>query len=70
MSLYNSEICTGQTTYINGKQVNNNKSYDNMKRLGEFNENLLIYDLIPKPFPSFRESRKEFASEVRTSSPS
>lgn len=31
---------------INGKQVNNNKSYDNMKRLGEFNENLLIYDLI------------------------
>lgn len=31
---------------INGKQVNNNKSYNNMKRLGEFNENLLIYDLI------------------------
>ena len=34
------------TPGINGKQVNNNKSYDNMKRLGEFNENLLIYDLI------------------------
>lgn len=31
---------------INGKRVNNNKSYNNMKRLGEFNENLLIYDLI------------------------
>lgn len=31
---------------LNGKSVNNNKSYDNMKRLGEFNENLLIYDLI------------------------
>ena len=31
---------------INGKQVNNSKSYNNMKRLGEFNENLLIYDLI------------------------
>lgn len=31
---------------INGKKVNNNKSYNNMKRLGEFNENLLIYDLI------------------------
>lgn len=31
---------------LNGKSVNNNKSYDNMKRLGEFNENLLIYDLV------------------------
>lgn len=31
---------------INGKEVNNNKSYQNMKRLGEFNKNLLIYDLI------------------------
>lgn len=31
---------------INGKQVNNSKSYNNMKRLGEFNENLLIYDMI------------------------
>lgn len=31
---------------INGKQVNNSKSYNNMKRLGEFNEKLLIYDLI------------------------
>ena len=34
------------TPGINGKQVNNSKSYNNMKRLGEFNENLLIYDLI------------------------
>lgn len=31
---------------INGKQVNSSKSYNNMKRLGEFNENLLIYDLV------------------------
>ena len=31
---------------ITGKKVNNNKSYKNMKRLGKFNENLLIYDLI------------------------
>lgn len=31
---------------LNGRNVNNNKSYDNMKRLGEFNENMLIYDLI------------------------
>lgn len=31
---------------VNGKQVNKSKSYNNMKRLGEFNENLLIYDLI------------------------
>lgn len=31
---------------LNGRNVNNNKSYDNMKRLGEFNENLLIYDLV------------------------
>lgn len=31
---------------LNGKSVNNNKSYDKMKRLGEFNESLLIYDLI------------------------
>ena len=31
---------------INGKSVNNNKSYDNMKRFGEFNENMLIYDVI------------------------
>ena len=31
---------------ISGKKVNNNLSYKNMKRLGTFNENLLIYDLI------------------------
>ena len=31
---------------LNGKNINNNKSYDNMKRLNEFNEKLLIYDLI------------------------
>jgi len=31
---------------LNGKSINNNKSYDNMKRLGQFNENLLIYDLV------------------------
>lgn len=31
---------------VKGKKINNNKSYSNMKRLGEFNENLLIYDLI------------------------
>lgn len=31
---------------LNGKSINNNKSYDNMKRLNEFNEKLLIYDLI------------------------
>lgn len=31
---------------INGKSVNNNKSYDNMKRFGEFNQNMLIYDVI------------------------
>lgn len=31
---------------LNGRNVNNNKSYDNMKRLGKFNENMLIYDLI------------------------
>lgn len=32
------------TPGIGGKKVNDNKSYSNMKRLGEFNENLLIYD--------------------------
>ena len=31
---------------LRGRDVNNNKSYNNMKRLGEFNENLLIYDVI------------------------
>lgn len=31
---------------LNGRNVNNNKSYDKMKRFGEFNENLLIYDLV------------------------
>ncbi|MBE6151980.1 MAG: hypothetical protein E7165_01540 [Firmicutes bacterium] len=31
---------------LNGKNVNNNKSYDNMKRFGQFNENMLIYDLL------------------------
>ena len=31
---------------LNGKSINNNKSYDNMKRFGKFNENLLIYDLV------------------------
>ena len=31
---------------INGKSVNNNKSYDNMKRFGKFNEKMLIYDVI------------------------
>ena len=31
---------------ISGKKVNENLSYKNMKRLGTFNENLLIYDLI------------------------
>jgi len=31
---------------INGKIVNNNRSYDNMKRFGAFNENMLIYDVI------------------------
>lgn len=31
---------------LNGKSVNNNKSYDNMKRLGKFNEGMLIYDLV------------------------
>lgn len=31
---------------ISGKKVNDNLSYKNMKRLGTFNENLLIYDLI------------------------
>lgn len=29
---------------IGGKRVNDNKSYSNMKRLGEFNSNLLVYD--------------------------
>lgn len=32
------------TPGIGGKKVNDNKSYSNMKRLGKFNENLLIYD--------------------------
>ena len=31
---------------IGGKKVNGNKSYSNMKRLGQFNSNLLIYDYI------------------------
>ena len=31
---------------ISGKKVNDSLSYKNMKRLGSFNENLLIYDLI------------------------
>ena len=31
---------------LNGKNVNHNKSYDNMKRFGEFNQNMLIYDLV------------------------
>ena len=31
---------------IGGKKVNDNKSYSNMKRLGQFNSNLLIYDYI------------------------
>jgi len=31
---------------INGKIVNNNKSYDNMKRFGSFNDTMLIYDII------------------------
>ena len=29
---------------ISGKKVNDNKSYSNMKRLGQFNSDLLIYD--------------------------
>lgn len=31
---------------IEGKKVNNNKSYSNMKRLGKFNSDMLIYDYI------------------------
>lgn len=31
---------------IEGKKVNNNKSYSNMKRLGKFNSSMLIYDYI------------------------
>lgn len=31
---------------LKGRSVNDSKSYNNMKRLGEFNEKLLIFDLI------------------------
>lgn len=31
---------------VTGKKVNSSRSYKNMKRLGKFNEKLLIYDLI------------------------
>lgn len=44
---------------INGLKVNINKSYDNMKKIGIYNSNYLVYDII-KPKDSLKNNKDKY----------
>lgn len=51
----NNEIIPG----LNGRKVNVEKSYDNMKKIGSFNENYIIYDDV-KPEISYKKNYDKY----------